>query len=45
MRLTRLLLQSPAGLPIREDGRHNVFVANLSQRTVESYAEFERVFR
>ncbi|KAJ1649903.1 hypothetical protein IWQ61_009149 [Dispira simplex] len=36
---------SAAGLPIREDGNRNVFVANLTEKTVMSYAEFQTMYR
>ncbi|KAJ1959463.1 hypothetical protein IWQ62_004602, partial [Dispira parvispora] len=36
---------SAAGLPIREDGNRNIFVANLSEKAVTSYAEFQTMYR
>ncbi|RKP07309.1 P-loop containing nucleoside triphosphate hydrolase protein [Thamnocephalis sphaerospora] len=34
-----------SGLAIREDANRNIFVANLTERAVESYPEFERLFK
>ncbi|KAL1924882.1 uncharacterized protein VTP21DRAFT_4536 [Calcarisporiella thermophila] len=36
--------QNPQGLPIREDGNRNVFVADLTERDINSYDDFEKLF-
>ncbi|KAJ1977999.1 hypothetical protein H4R34_003363 [Dimargaris verticillata] len=35
---------SPSGLPIREDGNKNIFIPNLTEQEVSSYAQFEQLF-
>ncbi|KAJ1974408.1 hypothetical protein H4R35_003620 [Dimargaris xerosporica] len=35
---------SPSGLPIREDANKNIFIPNLTEQEVSSYAQFEKLF-
>ncbi|RKP39157.1 P-loop containing nucleoside triphosphate hydrolase protein, partial [Dimargaris cristalligena] len=36
--------QNSSGLPIREDANHNIFVPNLTEQSISSYAEFQKYF-
>ncbi|ORX97824.1 kinesin-domain-containing protein [Basidiobolus meristosporus CBS 931.73] len=36
--------ESNVGLAIREDSNRNIFVANLSEKTITSYEQFEKIY-